>query len=40
MCISRSNENDKLEFDNLLLESSKEGIVLRVAIDHQLTFHT
>ena len=28
MCIGRNTENDKLEFDNLLLENSKEQVVL------------
>ena len=36
MCISRNSENDKLEFDNWLLENSKE-VVLGVTIDNKLT---
>ena len=31
-------ENDKFEFDNLLLETSKEEIVLGITIDNKLTF--
>ena len=34
MCISRNTENDKFEFDNLLLENSKEDVVLGVTIDN------
>ena len=36
MCISRNSQNDKLEFDNWLLENSKE-VVLGVTIDNKLT---
>ena len=38
MCIDRNTENDKFKFDNLLLENSKEEVVLRVTIDDKLTF--
>ena len=38
MCIGRNTENDKFEFDNLLLENSKEEVVLSVTIDNKLTF--
>ena len=38
ICISRNMENDKFEFDNLLLETSKEEIVLGITIDNKLTF--
>ena len=38
MCIGRNNENEKFEFDNLLLENSKEEVVLGVTIDNKLTF--
>ena len=38
MCIGRNTENDKFEFDNLLLENSKEEVVLGVTIDNKLTF--
>ena len=37
-CIGRNTENDKFEFDNLLLENSKEEVVLGVTIDNKLTF--
>ena len=37
MCIGRNTENDNFEFDNLLLENSKE-VVLGVTIDNKLTF--
>ena len=37
MCIGRNIENDKFEFDNLLLENSKEEVVLGVTIDNKLT---
>ena len=38
MRIGRNTENDKFEFDNLLLENSKEEVVLGVTIDNKLTF--
>ena len=38
MCIGRNTENDKFELDNLLLESSKEEVVLGVTVDNKLTF--
>ena len=38
MCIGRNTENDKFEFDNFLLENSKEEVVLGVTIDNKLTF--
>ena len=38
MCIGRDTENDKIEFDNLLLENSKEEVVLGVTFDNELTF--
>ena len=38
MCIGRNTENGKFEFDNLLLENSKEEVVLGVTIDNKLTF--
>ena len=38
MCIDRNTENDKFKFDNLLLENSKEEVVLRVTTDDNLTF--
>ena len=38
MCISRNTQNDKLEFDNWLLENRKEEVVLGVTIDNKLTF--
>ena len=34
MCSGKTTENDKFEFDNLLLESSKEEVVLGVTIDN------
>ena len=34
MCSGKNTENDKFEFDNLLLESSKEEVVLGVTIDN------
>ena len=37
MCIDWNTENDKFEFDNLLLENSRE-VVLGVTIDSKLTF--
>ena len=36
MCIGRNTENDKFEFDNLILV--KEEVVLGVTIDNTLTF--
>ena len=38
MCIGRNTENDKFEFDNLILENSKEDVVLGVTIGNTLTF--
>ena len=38
MCIGRNIENDKFKFDNLLLENSKEEVVLGITIDNKLTF--
>ena len=38
MCIGRNTKNNKFEFDNLLLENSKEEFVLGVTIDNKLTF--
>ena len=38
MCIGRNTENDKFELYNLLLESSKEEVVLGVTVDNKLTF--
>ena len=38
MCIGRDTKNDKFELDNLLLENSKEEVVLAVTIDNKLTF--
>ena len=40
MCIDRNIENDKFEFDDLLLENSKGEVVLCVTIDNKLTFHS
>ena len=37
MCIGRNTENDEFEFDNLLLENSKE-VVLGFTTDNKLTF--
>ena len=37
MCIGRNTENDKFEFDNLILENSKE-VVLGVTTGNTLTF--
>ena len=34
----RNPENDNLEFDNLLLENSKEEVVLGLTTDNKLTF--
>ena len=38
MCIGRNTKKDKFKFDNLLLENSKEEVVLGVTIDNKLTF--
>ena len=38
MCSGKNTENDKFEFDNLLLESSKEEVVLGVTIDNKLAY--
>ena len=38
MWIDRNTENDKFEFDNLILENSKA--VLGVTIDNKLTFES
>ena len=38
MCIGRNTQNNKFEFDNLLLENSKEEVVLGVTVDSKLTF--
>ena len=40
MCIGRNTENDKVEFDKLLLENSKEEVVLGVTIDNKLPFNS
>ena len=40
MCIDRNIENDKFEFDDLLLENSKGEVVLCVTIDNKLTFYS
>ena len=37
MCIGRNNKNDKFESDNLILENSKEEVVLGITIDKKLT---
>ena len=39
MCIGRKTENNRFEFDNLVLENSKEETVLSATIDNKLTFH-
>ena len=36
--LGRNTENDKFEFGNLILENSKEEVVLGVTIDNKLTF--
>ena len=36
--LGRNTENDNFEFDNLILENSKEEVVLGVTIDNKLTF--
>ena len=38
MCIGRNTTNDKFEFDNFLLENSKEEDVLGLTIDNKLKF--
>ena len=38
MCIGRNTENYKFDLDNLLLENSKEKVLLDVTIDNKLTF--
>ena len=38
MCINRNTQNDKLEFDNWLLENGIEEVVLGVTINNKLTF--
>ena len=38
MCVGRNTENEKFEFDNLLLGKSKEEVVLGVTIDNKLIF--
>ena len=38
MCIGSNTENVKSEFDHLLLESSKEELILGVTTDNKLTF--
>ena len=38
MCIGRNSENEKFDFDNLVLENTKEDFVLGVTIDNKLTF--
>ena len=38
MYIGRNTKNDKFEFDNFLLENSKEEDVLGVTIDNKLKF--
>ena len=40
MCIGRNTDNDKFEFDKLLLENSKEEVVLGVTIDNKLLFNS
>ena len=40
MCIGRNTDNDKFEFDKLLLENSKEEVVLGVTIDNKLPFNS
>ena len=37
ICIGSNTENDKFEFDNLLLENSKEEVVLGFTTDNKLT---
>ena len=38
MCVGRNTENDKFEFDNLLLGNSKEKVVLGVTTDNKFIF--
>ena len=38
MCRGRNTENDKFEFDNLLLQNSNKEVVLVVTIDNKLIF--
>ena len=38
LSIGRNTEDNKFEFDNLLLENSKEEVVLGITIDNKLTF--
>ena len=38
MCIGRNSENEKFDFDNLVLENTKEDFVLGVTIDNKLAF--
>ena len=38
MCIGKNTKNGKFGFDNLILENSKEEVVLGVTIDNKLTF--
>ena len=40
MCIGRNTENEKFEFDKLLLENDKEEDVLGATIDNKLTFNS
>ena len=37
-CIGRNTKNDKFKFDKLLLENSKEEVVLDITIENKLTF--
>ena len=38
MCVGRNTENDKFEFDNLLLGNSKEKVALGVTTDNKFIF--
>ena len=38
ICIGSNTENDEFEFDNLLLENSKEEVLLGIATDNKLKF--
>ena len=40
MCIGRNTENEKFEFDKLLLENDKEEDVLGATIDNKFTFNS
>ena len=40
VCIDGNTENDKFDFNNLLLENGKEEVVLGVTIDNKLTFES